>query len=113
MKTSELNGTSTDAPETNKSNSGPETKNTQLIEKEEVEGTPFTVVKQDDVWFILMGKYRLDPTPFPTKKEAIRDARRFSWDKIVQVAQIMIIANSNQMAMLEQQINELATTGKK
>lgn len=113
MKTSELNGTSTDAPETNKSNSGFETKNTQLIEKEEVEGTPFTVVKQDDVWYVLMGKYRLDPTPFPTKVDAIKEALTINWDKIVQVAQIMIIANSNQMAMLEKQINELAKTKNK
>lgn len=45
----------------------------QLVEYEQVKGTPFTAVKDKGEWFVLMGKYRLSEG-FGYKEEAIRYA---------------------------------------
>lgn len=71
--------------ETDKQNS---TSN-QLVEKIEIENTPFTAVRIDDKWFLTMGKYRLTP-PLPNKKEALAAGVDESWWRIMQVVNVMI-----------------------
>lgn len=38
---------------------GGKNKNTQLVEREHVDGTPFTAVKQNEKWFLTLGKYKV------------------------------------------------------
>lgn len=33
-----------------------------LIEREKIKGTPFEAIKQNNVWFLTWGNYRLSPT---------------------------------------------------
>lgn len=71
--------------ENNKSKSSGE----QLIEYFQVENTPFTVARNGTEWFVLMGKYRFTED-VKTKKAAIQEARKMTWDRILQVITAVI-----------------------
>lgn len=73
------------AKKANKSRSESE----QLIEQIPVEGTPFTVVKVEDKWFLAMGKYRLTE-PMESKAQALGAAEDKSWFRIIQIIMIII-----------------------
>ena len=45
-------------------------KNSYLVEFVEIKGTPFTAVKENENWFVIMGKYKLRET-FENKESAI------------------------------------------
>lgn len=75
---------------------------TKIIEKYEIPETPFTAVKLNDQWFLMMGKYRLSQTPFKTLKETLIESENVNWDRVLQVIQIMITANDNQKAKIEE-----------
>lgn len=66
----------------------PDSRNTELLEKEEVEGTPFTIVKNEELWYILLGKYRLTEG-YEDKEEALKEANVINWNKILQVCIII------------------------
>ena len=59
-------------------------KNTKLVEFKEVKKTPFTLAKQNEEWYILLGKYRLSEG-YETEKEAEKEAKTVCWNKIMQV----------------------------
>lgn len=61
----------------------------ELIEKHTIPNTPFTVVRQDTEWFVLMGMYRLTE-PLKSKKEACAIAARFNWDNLMKVMRVMM-----------------------
>ena len=63
-------------------------RNTELVEKIEVEGTPFTIVRNEELWYILLGKYRLTEG-FENKEEALKEANTINWNKILQVCIIV------------------------
>lgn len=52
-----------------------------LIEQEAIEGTPFTMVSQDDNHFIVWGKYRLSP-PMEKKEHIAVFMKDNMWDLI-------------------------------
>lgn len=58
-----------------------------LIDYEEVEETPFTIVTDEKGSFVVMGSYRL--TTSMTKEEAREDAKRTDWFRIMQVIEVM------------------------
>lgn len=66
----------------------------QLVQMHAIEDTPFTVVKYDNAWFVTMGKYRLSE-PMPTRGMAEEDAKSSSWNRVMQVMQIMIENNNS------------------
>ena len=66
-------------------------RNTELVEKIEVEGTPFTIVKNEELWYILLGKYRLTEG-YESKELALDEANTINWNKILQVC--IIIGNT-------------------
>jgi len=70
-------------------NAEQEIKQDYLIEREEVNGTPFTLVKQNENWYVLLGKYRLSEA-YQEKEEALKDANRNDWMRTMQVVGIMI-----------------------
>lgn len=49
-----------------------------------VEGTPFAVVESEEGFFVIMGKYRMSES-FQKSSEAIKDAKRITWMRILQV----------------------------
>lgn len=61
----------------------------KLIEKIEIENTPFTIMKHKDEWYILIGKYRLSEG-YINKLEALEEAKKMTWEKIMQVIGVMI-----------------------
>jgi hypothetical protein len=61
----------------------------QLVEYEQVKGTPFTAVKDGNKWYVLMGKYRLTEA-METKAEAVKDAEEITYFRIMQIFNIMM-----------------------
>lgn len=61
----------------------------QLLEKVEIEGTPFTAIKLDAKWFLTMGKYRISEL-YDTLQEVQQDAQDASWMRIMTIMNIMI-----------------------
>jgi len=51
---------------------------------ENIEGTPFTVVKENNEYFSIIGNHRLTET-FLSKKICIEETKKITWDRIVQV----------------------------
>lgn len=68
----------------------------QLVEYFPVDDTPFTVARNDQEWFVLMGKYRFTEA-LKTKKDAMRNARAITWTRILQVIQVMLEDNNNEL----------------
>lgn len=55
------------------------------FEKEDVENTPFQVIRVKGQWYVMMSKYRLNEIPHKSKQEAIADAHVINWNRISQV----------------------------
>lgn len=58
------------------------------IEAYVVLGTPYQIIKENNVWFTVIGKIRTSPD-FYTRKEAVKDAKRFNLEKVMEVVEIM------------------------
>lgn len=77
-------------------------KSNSKYEFEPVENTPFTLYgSKEEGYIVLMGSYRL--TEKMTKKEALEDAQKMEWNRILQVI----------MAVLDTAKNEEQTTNTK
>lgn len=66
--------------------------NDYLIERQEVEHTPFTLVKHENLWYTLLGKYRLSEGS-EHKLIELQKAKEMTWERIMQVIAIMITEN--------------------
>lgn len=64
-------------------------KNEELVERIEVENTPFTVAGVKQGWFVLIGNTRLTDG-LESKEEALEDAKRVDWERMMQVMSVMI-----------------------
>lgn len=62
-------------------------------ESHSVNKTPFSIVYTDNKWFTTLGKYRISE-PFTTGIEALEDAQRVDWQRMMQVMQLMIEENA-------------------
>lgn len=72
----------------------------ELIEYHEIKDTPFTIARNGDEWFVLMGKYRLTEK-LKDKAEATKEAKSMTWFRIMQVISIMITDNENEKAKMK------------
>lgn len=63
----------------------------QLVVKEDIPDTPFKAVKFGEQWYLTLGKYRL--TEGMTRDEVIQAAYDTSWERIMQIIQILIDEN--------------------
>lgn len=79
----------------NKSNS-----NEELLEQIPVENTPFTVIRQEKDYFVVMGKYRLTEK-LETKEQALEAALDESWFRLMQIMRIMIEEYAKEKKELE------------
>lgn len=66
----------------------------ELIKQTPIPDTPFTVLKYNDDYFLTMGKYRLTKA-LPSQNACLKAATDASWNRILQVIQIMINENQN------------------
>jgi hypothetical protein len=60
-------------------------KNEELVQREYIDETPFTVVSHENSHYVLMGTNRMHNEPFKTKEEAIQNAKTMDWEKLIQV----------------------------
>lgn len=69
-----------------------ENTNKQELNSEEffkqVEGTPFTVIKKENNYYVMMGKYQLS-LEYEKQESAVKDAQTMTWDRIMQVCMII------------------------
>lgn len=84
-------------------------KNETLVEYFEVPNSPFTVVKEHEAYFVVMGRGRMSGD-FKTKAEAMKDAKSITWDKITQVMMVMFKINeenkiANMVETAEEQLD--------
>lgn len=70
-----------------------ESNSKQLVEQTKIEGTPFTAIRIDEKYFLTLGKYRLT-NQLTSLEECKLEAQDASWDRIMQVIQIMIEENN-------------------
>lgn len=74
--------------DTNKQNSFEE--NNEIIKYSEVEDTPFTIInKENKEFFVVMGQHKVSEV-FNTAEEALEDAKRADWSRVIQVVAILI-----------------------
>lgn len=85
------NTTHGNAKKTDNSNS----KSNQLIEHQPIKGTPFTAIKYENEWYLTMGKYRLT-TGRKTLREVLKESKDASWERIMQIIQILIDEDKKQ-----------------
>lgn len=83
-KTTELENSSMSADQQDNKNSSK-----QLMQYHQVKDTPFTIIKHEKGNTLMLGKYRLSED-YETAEEAMTDATRMHWDRIMQVIGVMI-----------------------
>lgn len=98
MKTQEQLHDTQDGPLNNQNNLN--SSNEELIKKEPIEGTPFTIIGHNEEWNVLLGRYRIGG-PFKSKEEGINEAYNTSWDMILKVMQAVVDANHKYEKELE------------
>lgn len=66
-----------------------EDKQDSLIERKEIETTPFEMVKLDHRgWFGTMGKWRITEE-YETEKELREDLEKITWNRILQIVALV------------------------
>ncbi len=91
--------------------------NKQLVEIKPIEDTPFAAVKTEKTWHLVLGKYRLS-TELGSYEECLEESKNATWQRIMQVIQIMIEnqpaktvpqseADKEPQAIIEENISQL------
>lgn len=83
MKTTELENSQMNVEMSSNSNSS----NTLTFET--LEGTPFTIVKEGDLYFGVISTHRLTEG-FDNKEDLVNNLKTISWDRIVQVIWVVV-----------------------
>lgn len=63
--------------------------NTEMIERHEIKDTPFYAVREQENWYLLLGRYRLNEHPFKTREEVEKEAEEVNWHRLMQVMRIV------------------------
>lgn len=63
-------------------------KNGSLIERENIEDSPFTVISIEGYHFGVMGDYRITEKS-NSKKEIIKELSKITWNRIIQIVMIL------------------------
>ena len=90
-----------DVEKTNKENS-----NSELIERTEIENSPFTIIKTKGMYFGVMGQYRLTE-PNDNKETIEKELKELTWNRIIQVTLLLI------ESMKEQELSTLMNKNNK
>lgn len=87
-KHGDLLDTQLNAENNHNKNSG-EVITSKLLEREQEEGTPFTLVRSEEGYTILLGLYAITPT-FKTKRQLAQFRKKNTWNIIVNVLHAML-----------------------
>ncbi len=68
-------------------------KNTEMVKREDVPNSPFVVVTVEEGSFGTLGKWRITEL-CKTSKEVFDDLSVISWDRVIQVIQLILQADS-------------------
>lgn len=79
MKTQESLNTLTSVETLDNKNS-----NSEIFTHEQVEETPFTIIKQDEKYFGVLGNHKITQL-FDTKEECETDLKDINWNRVMQV----------------------------
>lgn len=63
--------------------------NSELVERIDIENTPFTIIGIDGMFFGVMGKYRITDEA-KTKKEIEKELQSMTWNRVVQVILLLL-----------------------
>lgn len=80
-KQKDILNTQSNAEETPKQNS-------LIIEREQIENTPFWTLKTEEGWFLVMGDYRVTEV-YETKEEVLECLERDKWKIVLHLAIIV------------------------
>jgi len=58
--------------------------NSEIFTHEQVEETPFTIIKHDEKYFGVLGNHRITQL-FETKEECEADLKDINWNRVMQV----------------------------
>lgn len=75
--------------QTNAEEAGKQNSSNKLIDREPLEGTPFTIIKDEEGWMLVMGKYALT-TKKETREELTTYIQEEMWNTIVKITVIII-----------------------
>jgi len=64
-------------------------KSDSLIERKQIEGTPFTMIKQENRYFLVMGDHRLTE-PNPSEEETLNLLEKEYWRLLITIIAIVI-----------------------
>ena len=79
--------------------------NEELLKVTQIEDTPFACLKNDDKYYLVLGKYRLTQE-LKSEEECKEAATDASWNRIMQICAIMI-AESDEIIDIKKEIEEL------
>lgn len=67
--------------------------NKEMIKLNEVKNTPFSILEklenEEYEYYVMLGKYRLSES-FKSLEEAMEDAKRTDWERLMQVVGVMV-----------------------
>lgn len=72
-----------------------ESNSNKIVEQFPLSGTPFTVVKIDEHWFLTIGKYRLT-NQLGSREEAEAEVNDASWIRMMQIIKIVILEHEEE-----------------
>lgn len=75
--------------ETNNLASASTEENTELLTREDVDGTPFVVIGTQEGYFGVLGKYRITELD-RSKKKIVDELKSVNWNRIIQIILILI-----------------------
>jgi len=79
MEIKDLSNTQTSVETSNNKNL-----NSEIIETNQVENTPFTIVKHEEQYFGVLGNHRITEL-FNTKEECEAELKDINWNRVLQV----------------------------
>ena len=98
---------STESTAKEQSTTSAENTDKQNYSVEAIENSPFTVVMVEDKWMVTLSNYQISDK-FNTKEEAIKDAQRIDWNRLMVVITIAIrkIKTEDVMELLGEKIKD-------
>ena len=69
----------------------------ELIFKEEVDSTPFTIVSTDErkTYFAVMGRYRITESTYTNLADFKSELKGFDWNRLVQIVLVLLESTGN------------------
>lgn len=63
--------------------------NTEMVERHDIEHTPFKAIREQNQWYLCLGKYRLNEHPYKTREEVEKDVNETNWFRLMAIMRIV------------------------